>query len=354
MKWSVVAPYFNQADVDNNNWLSSYISSPRHSFDLIARPTPVPNWHDKSVRYTTRSEWFGHWEHAALALNRDTDGVITLFPQLPAVIGLQKMFKRTKKPIVAWTFNIGNYQVGSVRRWLSKTSLSHIDCFVVHSKHEIDIYSKWLDLPKSRFKFVPFPSPDIEVKFQENRESPFIAALGSAHRDFPCLFNVIKELDIPTVVASSKAALESINIPNQVSTPFGISREDCRQLAQEARINVIPLQFKDDVTAAGHVTVIEAMLMGRAVIVTDTYGMSDYVKHGETGWLVKHGSEESMKEAIQLLWNDEELRNRLGRNAQAYARETFSFQGSARSLEKVLDQVIGCSAEPKAPAKVGA
>ncbi|MEA5466979.1 glycosyltransferase family 4 protein [Leptothoe sp. PORK10 BA2] len=341
MKWSVVAPYFNQDDVANNNWLSNYTSTKSHSFNLIARPTPVPNWHEKSVRYTTRSEWLGHWEHAALALNSDADGIITLFPQLPAAIGLQKIFKHTNKPVVAWTFNIGNYRVGTLRRLLSKISLNHIDCFVVHSKQEIDIYSEWLNLPRSRFKFVPFPSPDIEVTFEEERESPFIAALGSAHRDFSCLFDVVEQLNLPTVVASSKSVLENFTIPAQVSTPFGISRDDCRKISQQARINIVPLQAKDDVTAAGHVTVIEAMLMGRAVIVTDAYGMSDYVKHGETGWLVPPGSMESMKEAIELLWNDEELRNRLGQNAQSYARQTFSFQGVASSLEKVLDDVTG-------------
>lgn len=340
MKWSVVAPYFNEDDVVTNNWLSNYTSTDRHSFDLIARPTAVPNWHEKSVRYTTRSEWFGHWEHAALALNSDADGVITLFPQLPAAIGLQKLVKRTNKPIVAWTFNIGNYKVGTLRRLLSKISLSHIDCFVVHSKQEIDIYSEWLNLPRSRFKFVPFPSPDIEVNFEEERESPFIAALGSAHRDFSCLFDVVEQLNLPTVVASSKSVLDNFTIPKQVSTPFGITRDDCRKLAQQARINIVPLQPKDDVTAAGHVTVIEAMLMGRAVIVTDAYGMSEYVKHGETGWLVPPGSVKSMKEAVELLWNDEELRNRLGHNARSYAQETFSFQGVARSLEKVLDDVV--------------
>ncbi len=341
MKWAVIAAYFQQEHVDNHIWLSRFVSKDKYDFQLMMRSTPITNWHDRKVKFTTFSQWLIHWKHAASALNSDAKGVITLFPQLPTVIGLQKLLKGSKKPVVAWTFNIGNYQVGSIRRWLSQLSLRQIDRFIVHSRQEIDIYSEWLDLPKERFEFVPFPCAGIEGDYKENTESPFIASLGSAHRDFSCISQAVQELDIPTIVASGKSALEGISIPSNVQTPFGISRADCHQIAQEGRINVIPLQAKDDVTAAGHVTVIEAMHMGRPIIVSDCYRMSDYIQHGETGWLVKPGCVDSLREAITLLWNDDELRNRLARNAKAYAEKHFTEHAAAKELERILDDVTG-------------
>ena len=341
MKWTVLAPYFTQEYIDTNGWLVRHIPEGKYDFELIPRPQPITKWHERKVKYTTSSQWFRHWEHGALALNSDSDGIITSYPQLPTVIGLQKLLRRSKKPLVAWTFNVGNYEVGALRQRLSGIGLNQVDRFVVHSYREIDIYSKCFHLPKSRFSFVPYAAPDIETQYEEDNNSPFIAALGSAHRDFLCLFEVVEELDIPTVVASSKVALANLAIPKQVKTPFGITRADCWKLAQEGRISVIPLRVKDNVTAAGHVTVIEAMLMSRAVIVSDAYGMSDYIKHGETGWLVKPGCRRSMKEAIQTLWNDPELRNRLGQNARTYAKEHFSYKNAALSLEKILDEVSG-------------
>lgn len=341
MKWSVLAPYFTQKYIDETGWLVRHISNGKHNFELIPRPNPIGKWHERKIKRTTISQWFGHWEHGALALNSDSDGIVTSYPQLPAVIGLQKLLKRSKKPIIAWTFNVGDYEVGALRRWLSGICFNQVDRFIVHSYREIDIYSKCFNLPKDRFSFVPYSAPDIEIQYEEDNNSPFIAALGSAHRDFPCLFEVAEKLDTPVVVASSKAALADLSIPKQVKTPFGITRADCWKFAQEGRISVIPLKIKDNVTAAGHVTVIEAMLMARAVIVSDAYGMSDYIKHGETGWLVKPGCRESMKEAIQTLWNDPELRNRIGQNARTYAREHFSYENAALSLEKILDEVNG-------------
>ncbi|MGD1854731.1 MAG: glycosyltransferase family 4 protein [Leptolyngbyaceae cyanobacterium] len=343
MKWSVIADFFSQRHIDNNLWLNRCISEDKYSFQLLARSKPARSWHERTERLTPISEWFIHWKHATKALNSDSEGVITVFPQLPASVGLQKLLTRSKKPVVAWTFNVGNYKggpvLGTIRRLLAQLSLSQVDRFVVHTSPEIEIYSKWLNLPESRFEFVPFPFSDIEVQYQEETENPFIAAIGSAHRDFPTLFKVVEDLELPLVVASGRPALAHLKIPKQVQTPFDISKADCHRIAQQARINVIPLQPKEDVTAAGQVTVIEGMHMGRAMIVSDCYGMRDYITHGENGWLVKPGCIDSLREAIELLWNDEELRNRIGRNAQAYARANFSDQFAARELERILDEL---------------
>ena len=349
MKWSVVADFFSQRHIDNNLWLNRCISEDKYKFQLLARSKPAKSWHERKEKLTPISEWFIHWDHAAKALNGDSDGVITVFPQLPASVGLQKLLTRSKKPVVAWTFNVGNYKggpiLGTVRRLLAQISLRQIDRFVVHTSPEIEIYSKWLNLPKERFEFVPFPFSDIEVAYEEEKDKPFIAAIGSAHRDFPCLFKVVEELNLPTIVASGRPALAHLEIPKQVQTPFDITKADCHRMAQQARINVIPLQPKEDVTAAGQVTVIEGMHMGRAMIVSDCYGMKDYITHGENGLLVKPGCVDSLKEAINLLWNDEELRNRLGRNAQAYARANFSDQFAAHELERILDELSGGNKE---------
>mgnify|MGYP001800906688 CR=1 FL=1 len=344
MKWIVIADFFSQKHVDNNLWISRYFPENKYDFQLLARSKPAISWQERKAKLTPISEWFVHWKHASAALNSDADGVITIFPQLPASVGLQKLLTRSKKPVVAWTFNVGNYKVrsilGPIRQWFAKLSLRQIDRFVVHTSLEIEIYSEWLNLPKERFVFVPFPFRDIQTIFEEDIENPFIASVGSAHRDFSCLFKAVEDLNISTIVASGRPALANLNIPKQVQTPLDISKADCHRIVQQARINILPLQPKDGVTSAGQVTVIEGMHMGRAMIVSDCYGMRDYVIHGETGLLVKPGCVDSLKEAIQLLWTDENLRSRLGRNAQAYAQEHFSDQFAAHQLEEILDKVV--------------
>ena len=162
MKWAVIADFFTQRHIDNNLWLNRYVSEDKYDFELIARSQPMQSWHERKVKFTTPFQWSIHWQHAAAALKSDADGVITVFPQLPASVGLQKLLTGSKKPVIAWTFNVGNYDVGPLRQWLARLSFNQIDRFVVHTPQEIDIYSKWLNLPKSRFEFVPFPFRDID------------------------------------------------------------------------------------------------------------------------------------------------------------------------------------------------
>jgi glycosyltransferase involved in cell wall biosynthesis len=338
MKWAIAASFVDKNYIETNHWLEHFVPGDQHQFELIPRSKPLPKWHDRKTKFTTFDEWLIYQQQAAAALNAEADGVITVFPQLAAAVGFQQLLRQHKKPVVAWLFNVGTCSSG-LRQWLSRISCQHIDRFVVHTRREIDIYSEWLGLPKERFQFFPYQAPEIEILYKEETESPFITSLGSAHRDYPLFFEAVKRLDIPTVVATGEKALEGIEVPSQVQTPFKISKAECLKLAQQARLNVIPLLPKEGVTAAGQVTLVEAMYMRRPVIATRYYGAEDYIVHGETGWLVEPNSLESMVEAIDLLWNDAELRQRLANNAFDYAQNNFSDPVAGQNLERVLDEV---------------
>ncbi|MBD1918461.1 MULTISPECIES: glycosyltransferase family 4 protein [Cyanophyceae] len=348
MKWAIAAPFFDLENIKTASWLEPFVPGNNHEFQLIPRQKPLPKWHDRKSKFTPVDDWFVYMKQASDALSSDAEGVITVFPQVASAVGLQQMFRFSKKPVVAWLFNVGTCSTG-LRRKLARLSLSHIDYFVVHTRREIEIYSEWLGLPADRFEFLPYQVPDIPIEYEEDQQTPFITSLGSAHRDFPTLFEAVKKLNIKTVVATGKGAVEGMTIPEQVELPFGISKAECLRLAQQARLNIVPLQPKESITAAGQVTIVEAMIMGRPLIVTNFYGAEDYIIHGETGWLVEPNSLESMTKAIDLLWNDDALRQKLGENARAYALEYFSDPCAGRHLERILNQVAGARKAPSNP-----
>ncbi len=338
MKWAIAAPFFNIDNIDTVNWLEPFVPGSTHEFQLIPRQKPMPKWHDRRSKFTSADEWLIYMRQAADALNSNADGIIAVFPPVAAAVGLQQKLRLSHKPVVAWLFNVGTCSTG-LRQKLAQASLSQIDYFVVHTRKEIEIYSQWLGLPTDRFEFVPYQAPDIAIEYEEDSQTPFIASLGSAHRDFPTLFDAVQTLNIKTVVATGKTAVAGLAIPEQVELPFGISKSACLRLAQQARLNIVPLQPKDGVTAAGQVTLVEAMIMGRPLIVTNFYGAKDYIIHGETGWLVEPNSRDSMIEAIDLLWNDHALRQWPGKNARAHALEHFSDPCAGRHLERILNKV---------------
>jgi glycosyltransferase involved in cell wall biosynthesis len=335
--WTIAAPFIHDLEQDGQ-WLVPYVPSDRHHFNIIPRPKPLGSWHNQASPVTNFSEWLTYLQHGKNAAQATDGGVITVFPQLASAVGMYQQLSRRRIPVVAWLFNVGTCRSG-LRRWIAQASLRNVDRFVVHTRRECDIYSQWLGLPKERFIFLPYQVDDIPVTYEENTSQPFITAIGSAHRDFPTLFRAVETLKLPTVLAAGSRALAGLQLPSCVQAPLGIGKQDCLRLAQEARINIVPMKTNSQITAAGQVTIVEAMRMGRVVIASRCNGAEDYITHGETGLLVEPGSAQSLIEAIAMLWDDPQLRNKIGHNAKRYAAQHFSDEAAGASLQRILDDV---------------
>ena len=337
MRISIAAPFFDDTNIDTQCWLERQIDDKEMIFDLIPRHKPLPKWHDRKSKFTTFSEWFIFLRQAHRALKTKPDIIVTVFPQLTATCALKRRLSFGKKSpkMIAWLFNVGTCEEG-IRKTLSSLVLSDVEKFVVHTRREIDIYSTWLKLPRERFVFAPYQSPNIDINYEEDTESPFIAAMGSAHRDYSTLINCSADLNIRTVIATGRGVLEGIDIPKTVETPYGINRDECLKLTQQARISIVPMTLKDEVTAAGQITIVEGMMLGRPMIVSDCYGASDYITHGVDGWLVPPGDKQALSDAITKLWNDSDLRNELSRNARKTAQMKFSDAAAGSALEETI------------------
>lgn len=338
MHWSVVAPFIYENDLSSSCWLHSHVPGKRHQFHIVPRRKPLANWHDRNSPLTTKEEWLEYWHHATKAFKLQQGGIITVFPQLASVVGLRQRFSHKHIPIVAWLFNVGTCHP-HFRRWLAQVSLKDIDRFVVHTRRERDIYSRWLELPLERFEFVPIQRAEIPTTYEEEHDEPFVLALGSAHRDFPTLFEAVKKLNLRTIVVSGPRALQGLTIPPQVETPFGLSKDDCLRLAQQARVNVVPMLQNEWITAAGQITITEAMRMNRPVIASNCNGAEDYIKNNETGLLVEPNSVDDLTQAIDKLWNEQELRQKLGTEAGRYAAMHYSDEAIGVALGQILDSV---------------
>ncbi len=361
MKWAIAAPFIDETNKSTMTWLEPFVPGDEHTFEVIPRPRPLPDWHARKSKFTPIADWMVYAEHARRALASDADGVITVFPQLPAVVGMLQKTRRAwrDKPVVAWMFNVGTLTDG-LRRRFAKETLRHIDRFVVHTTREVQLYTEWLGMPSERFQFVPYQSGMLEVTADEDKEQPFISALGSSHRDYQTFFDAVEELNITTKVVAGPGAVEGMRIPPQVERISGIPLHEAREIALRGRLNVIPMTPREDATAAGQVTIVHALMMGRPLICTRCNGAEDYVLHGETGWLVEPRSKEALREAIHMLWNDEALRTRLGQNARRYAHENFADEAAGRTLGTILSEVArgrgagpGCRSAASVRAFVG-
>lgn len=85
-------------------------------------------------------------------------------------------------------------------------------------------------------------------------------------------------------------------------------------------------------------TVLEAMALGKPVVVTDTCGLAEYVSESAAGAVVGP-SIESLIDAVANLLSDSELRTAAGWNAKLLAQDKFSMKPVAAQLSSVYEEV---------------
>ena len=84
---------------------------------------------------------------------------------------------------------------------------------------------------------------------------------------------------------------------------------------------------------------VEAAACGTPALASDSPGLRESVRHGETGYLVPHGDAAALAERMLALAADPGLVARLGRAARAFA-EGLSWDAAARATEGQLQRVI--------------
>jgi glycosyltransferase involved in cell wall biosynthesis len=86
-------------------------------------------------------------------------------------------------------------------------------------------------------------------------------------------------------------------------------------------------------------TVIEANACGIPVVASDVPGLRDSVVDERTGFLYEYGNIEQLAQKIMLVLRDDNLRDRLSREALAWGR-SFSWDVSADRMLKVLEEAV--------------
>jgi Glycosyl transferases group 1 len=335
MKWFIAAPFITDS---SDRWLTAFVPDVEgRSFTFV----PATYQHDRSRKFTGLSGWADYFAHGsetwrAARASSKRNGILTCFPQLPIVVGLRKRLTRSPIPVVAWMFNLGQLY-GGVRRHMARQTLAAVDKIVVHSTAEVMAYSEWLQMPVERFQFVPMQCAAREITFLEDVDRPFVLSMGSAHRDYKLLFMVLADLGYPAVVVAGPHAVEGLVVPPNVQVQSGLTVAQCHALVQRARINVVPVANRH--TASGQVTLLDAMMFSRAVVVTEGPSSVDYVHHGHDAILVRQGDAADMASALRMLWTDDLLRDALGRNARTSMLERFSDEAVGRELGFVLSSL---------------
>ncbi len=91
--------------------------------------------------------------------------------------------------------------------------------------------------------------------------------------------------------------------------------------------------------AFGLVTV-EAMMMGIPVLGVDSGGTGELLRDGETGYLYRPKSLDSMRNCVQKILSSEDMGVRLGNQAKEHAKAHFSVSQNVESFYRLYNEVL--------------
>ena len=88
------------------------------------------------------------------------------------------------------------------------------------------------------------------------------------------------------------------------------------------------------------ISALEAMAASVPVVVTDTGGISEVIRDGETGFLVSPHDSENLLQKLLILLKDKELRVRMGEKAKESLNSNFRIRNTAANTQDIYKDLI--------------
>lgn len=201
--------------------------------------------------------------------------------------------------------------------WKAKTALFRLVAsraigLLTNSSAEVRTNAERFRLPADRIRFVPL-NTTIERPECSPLDDGFVLCAGRTLRDYPTLLKAASLFGAPLVVVCGRDDLPPGTVPEGVRIEREVTRERYLDLLRRCRAVALPLRATQ--RATGQLVLLEAMSCGKPVVTTRAPGTTDYVRDGETGWLVEVGDAETLGTRVRALVADPERARRMGRAA---------------------------------------
>jgi len=277
---------------------------------------------------------------ASLLLSRPPPDVVVVGSDVEVLaFALGRALLRRRVRIVLGSFIFTGRSTSwenTVRRAYFRFVLGRTDLAIVHSRLEVERYRAIFTAPRTRFVFIPWGTTIALRKtvMGDARIAPGEAGVvtaGKSGRDYRTLFAAMAEVPAELRVICDYAGALAGAVPGARTTVLA----DCHGLdyfteLARAAVVAIPLAVED--ISAGQMVLVQSMGMGKAIVISSTPTICDYVTHGHDALLVPCGDAAALHGAILLLLGDRELRVRLGGNARTTFDADLSTEGHLRRL----------------------
>ena len=227
---------------------------------------------------------------------------------------------------------------GYLKLRVMRLMLQRIDKCILYAKVDIPKFAEYYRVDPSKFVFIPFFNT-LHPHRYTYAEIPgsYVFSGGNSDRDYASLIEAMRSLDAQCFIACGPAVLKGIDLPTNVyrveANPWQF-----RQLLKSAAIVVVAMKG-GLLRSAGQQTFLNAMRLGKPVIVTDPDGARDYIQNGETGLTVPPGDPQALRKALEMLLHDPATYSRIAANAQA-ASADLTIENISVQICAIADELV--------------
>lgn len=210
----------------------------------------------------------------------------------------------------------------------------YVDVFVCSSQKYCDYCAEIFDEPRERFVFLRFGVNDFTKVVDKNMEEKedYILALGRSNRDWDFLIDALGSTDYQLRIVCDE--LHRDDLPANIKLYNNVWQEESYRFINNCRCMIIPIL--DGKIVAGETVLLQTMSFSKPIIITEPSCLADdYVTHGETGFVIKK-EKEALISAVDQLFHDEALYEKLSKNCRAVYEERFSLHRFGINVGNVL------------------
>jgi len=292
------------------------------------RTVLVPGWLEAARQARGKPSPYSYadalrWGWRIFRASKRFDAVVT-GNERPALAfaALQALLRRKRIPHILvgsfWFLPPG--LVKSILKRLRLRLVSRgVNRIVAYSQRQAQLLKKTFGVPARKLAVLHYHTTLWRDEYPVD-EGDYIFAGGDTNRDYRMLIEAVGGLPYRVVIAVLRTDhFAGITIPPNVEI-LTASREQFFTLMARSGVVVVPM-LGGLVHSGGHQTYLNAMALGKPVVVADDCGADEYVVNGVTGIVVTPGDSAGLRQALRTLMDDRTLARQLAQNGKLLAQD---------------------------------
>jgi len=242
-------------------------------------------------------------------------------------LNIERFFSKFKNKILA-TSESEKYRAINEVHYPSNKAIVFNNCInEIHVNKQLSILQTW---PEDYICSVGRPSYQKNIEFM-------VEVIKHVSIEMPKVHLVLMGVGFHSPnLESVKTKIATYNLEKNITLLEWTEREDVLHIISKSKLYISTARYE-----GLPYSVIEAMALKKACVVTDVDGNRDLVIQNKNGFIIKEKNTDQFAEAILKLLNDDSLRTRFEENSIKLFNEHFNIKNTIHKLEDIYQTEAG-------------